>query len=266
MADVNVVTSCSRQGWDQYGARFVETFRQYWPKTVDLHVVSEDELPMSPQDSEVVWNLNTWAAARKFLEANADILWKHGHGACKRPDGVARHWQDRSGHSFRFDAYKFSKKVFAIELVANNLEGGRLYWVDADVRSFELVPYDLMVRMLPNDYALSCLARPGYHSECGFVGYNLEQQAARNFIAAFSALYTTEAVFTLAEWHDSWVFDYLRNKLMTKTFEIPHKSKGHPFINSELGKYMDHLKGKRKDKGTSQKVEQIAHRNVEYWK
>ena len=38
------------------------------------------------------------------------------------------------------------------------------------------------------------------------------------------------------------------------------------FINSELGLYMDHMKGKRKQVGTSQKKDLRNIPNVDYWK
>ena len=266
MSDVNIVASCSLGGWSKYGQRFLETFRKFWPTTVHLHIVSEDTLPIHPTERETSWNLYTHPPAKRFLNANEGVLWKHGQGGVKRPSGIAQRWLATSGYAFRYDAYKFSKKVFAIELIAHQIHKGRLFWVDADTLTHDTVPHDMFERLLPSDFALSCLSRQGYHSECGFVGYNLNQAACHNFIGAFSAVYETEAVFSLAEWHDSWVFDYIRNKLMIRTYGIPHRSKGHPFINSELGRYMDHLKGKRKETGSSQKVEQVAHRNVEYWK
>ena len=41
---------------------------------------------------------------------------------------------------------------------------------------------------------------------------------------------------------------------------------GHPFINSELGKYMDHMKGDRKDLGHSEKKDIKLHADNPYWR
>lgn len=264
MSEFHVVTSCSYAGWEKYGRRFVETFKQFWPASVQLHVVSEDALPGLDGDSKF-WRLDQSEAWTKFQHDNIMELWVRGDGAAKRPSGIAPRWLATSGLNFRFDAWKFSKKVFAIELVADSIKCGRLCWIDADVLTFAPVPEDLPQRMLPIGKAISCLSRRGYHSECGFVGYNLHHSATMNFIRAFSNLYTSAEVFKLAEWHDSWVFDWLRNKMLIDTYAIPHKSHGHPFINSELGLYMDHLKGKRKDTGRSQGQEQIVHGKLPYW-
>ena len=274
--DRHVVTSCSTAGWALYGQRFVTSFIKHWPQDVVLHIVSEDMLPVTPYQAPhsglprkvVFWPLLRSEPVRAFLDRCTGAEgWKAGLAQHPRPPGIGKNWRDTSGYNFRFDAYKFSKKVFAIEMVASALgDDAQLYWIDADAYTHAPVPVELLDRVLPSTYALSCLARQGYHSECGFVGYNLKHSATRHFIQSFAALYHKDAVFQLAEWHDSWVFDWTRNKLQTATYGIPHKSKGHPFINSELGRYMDHLKGKRKDRGASHKSEQICHQTEPYWR
>lgn len=261
----HVVTSCSLAGWHKYGEAFVATFDKFWPQDVKLHVVSEDTLPVPASNRMInLWGLGQSGYWQDFRAEYEHALWVHGDSAAARPIVVKR-WRETTGYNFRFDAYKFSKKVFAIDLVADSLTSGRLFWIDADVKTFASVPSTLITHVLPDWYALSCLMRPGYHSECGFIGYNLDVSGSRHFIKSFAKLYMSGEVFDLPEWHDSWAFDWLRNKLMTRTYPIGHKSKGHPFINSELGRYMDHLKGKRKDHGRSGAVEQIAHKGIPYW-
>jgi hypothetical protein len=44
------------------------------------------------------------------------------------------------------------------------------------------------------------------------------------------------------------------------------KGEGHPFINSDLGKYFDHLKGDRKKQRKSKLGDLVIKRNEEYWK
>lgn len=263
MSEVAVVSSCSKVGWEKYGKRFLKTFCQFWPMDkVMLHFVSEDDLNL---DSKILTfhDLAKSPAWRKFRDKHAGTGWVRGDSADPRSKEIAPMWKRGNGYNFRFDSYKFCKKVFAIELVAK-LCKGRLLWLDADTLTHAQVPIELAANLLPANYALSCLSRVGYHSECGFVGYNLDHQQTRKFIKDFSELYSTDKVFELAEWHDSWVFDWLRNKNMVATYNIPHKSRGHPFINSELGLYLDHLKGGRKDSGRSNPAERTAP-PTEYW-
>lgn len=111
-----------------------------------------------------------------------------------------------------------------------------------------------------------------YHSECGFVGYNLDHPATRNFITELTDMYNQDRIFELPEWHDSYVWDVVRRKYQTTnpfyniSGTLPKTGRaGHPFINSELGRFMDHLKGSRKTQGRSRSRDLIAARPEHYW-
>jgi hypothetical protein len=78
-------------------------------------------------------------------------------------------------------------------------------------------------------------------------------------------------IFTLAEWHDSFVFDAVRNKFHGRLKELNWSSgiingEGHPLINSEWGAYLDHLKGDRKELGRSKAKDLKIKRTEAYWK
>lgn len=256
-----VVTSCSAEGWLVYGRRFVETYVKHWPAEIPLYVVSEDVLP--PLMGATHLHLMGSEAASAFLKRNDN---PRTRGRVRKSSDAG--WTPNkisAGYNFRYDAFRFCKKVFAIDYVARRwTSGGKLFWVDMDVVTFADVPTSLLHRLLPADKALSCLDRGQYHSECGFVGYNLDHPQGMPFIAAFAELYASDEVFKLQEWHDSWVFDWLRRKMNVPTFAIPHQSRRHPFVNSELGRHMDHLKGARKAGGTPSR-EVVTNRDVGYW-
>lgn len=256
MSDLSVVTSCSAQGWKEYGETFVYTFQKYWPSDIKLYLVSEDELPV-PHVS-----LHESPSATEFLKRN-DTQRAKGRKRVEQDHG----WTPKKiaeGYNFRYDAHRFAKKVFSIELAAQRAYTGKLFWVDADVVTFASPPLDMFNELLPDDAALCCLDRGTYHSECGFVGYNLDHPQGLEFIRAFAALYANDEVFSLQEWHDSWVFDWLRREMKTITRPIPHKSRHHPFVNSVLGTWADHKKGSRKENGT-QAHELVINRDVPYW-
>ena len=81
---------------------------------------------------------------------------------------------------------------------------------------------------------------------------------------------------SIEEWHDSYVFGNILNKMKAE-FQClrlyrRHDNKrcitgggGHPLINCELGKWMDHLKGARKDTGKSLAKDLVNQRNELYW-
>jgi len=115
----------------------------------------------------------------------------------------------------------------------------------------------------------------GKYPECGFVGYNLKHPEIQNFITDWEKLYVTDNVFKLLEWHDSYVFWHLTKKYKKESpYPIKFNDIGywkgvkghHVFVNSELGLYMDHMKGKRKKIGTSAKNDLRSVPTVDYWK
>jgi hypothetical protein len=46
---INVVTSCSFDGYAQYGRACVESFERFWPDDIVMHVVSEDITQLARQ-------------------------------------------------------------------------------------------------------------------------------------------------------------------------------------------------------------------------
>lgn len=246
LVTVAVVTSCSAAGFEKYGRRMLQTLHEHWPRDIPVYLVSEDALAVTPEiysgrGFEFI-SLDTASQdVKDFYTRHANNAAAHGGADPARPS------------DFRFDAWKFSKKVFAINLAAARTTSTRLLWVDADVVTHSRIPVGFFEAIPPRSYALACLDRgKHYHGECGFVAYNLGHEATRPFIAEFERLYTSDEVFDIEEWHDSFVFDYLRRRDNVPTFKIAHRSNSHPFVNSYLGSYMDHLKGtRRKEVGKS---------------
>ena len=121
----------------------------------------------------------------------------------------------------------------------------------------------------------------GKYPECGFVGYNLKHPEIQNYNNDWEKMYITDEIFKLLEWTDCstlWHLskEYQKNKNI-KVNDIGYW-KGvrghHVFINSELGLYMDHFKGKRKEGNASWKKDFKGQtleatkdvRNLDYWK
>ena len=86
-------------------------------------------------------------------------------------------------------------------------------------------------------------------------------------------LYNYETIFELDEWHDSFLFQHVVNEMsLDQNFkhasisgEHPNSPGVHVFINSPLGHYMDHLKGKRKKTGRSKASDIYYKQTAEYW-
>lgn len=236
-----VVTSFGPAGWELYGRDFVDTFKQYWPEPVNLICAWEGPSPRADLNG---FDLLETEPTRSFLRRHRDNPAIAGKAPYpNRPWG--KKWKD---YNFKFDAYKFARKVFALNAAARYTEDGKLYWLDGDVRTFAPVGLKLLDDVLPDSASISYLPRPDYtHSECGFMGFNLDHLETRAFLAAFENCYATDTFLEEMEtWHDSFVFDRLIERYQPQVFHVKHTSRAQPFDHSVLGQYMTHLKGRRK--------------------
>jgi hypothetical protein len=261
-----VVTTFNAEGLKQYGQRMIDTFEQHWPTDVDLVVCAENCQPVVARTNTEVYDLlNLSSPLNTFIERHRNNPKAHGRDG---PPGVFN-----PKKSFRWDAVRFAYKIYSIALVENYTSNGWLIWLDADTCTHTDVSIIDLEKLCPASAMISYLGRgEKYHSECGWVAYNLDHPETRNFIQEIKDMYNQDKIFDLPEWHDSYVWDVVRRRYQAKnqfynlnnTLLNPGLA-GHPFINSDLGQFMDHLKGARKAKGKSNKKDLITARTEAYW-
>ena len=242
------VTTFNEAGYAQYGKRFLESFDAHWPEEVILHVYGENITPSTY--SARIFNHDLLAKSPQL------VAFKDRHKFITAHNGI---YEDGE-YGYRMDAVRFAHKVFALVhcSLAIKEDTDVLFWIDADIVTFKDIPSDLFDQVLPYGCYTSYLGRGNTYPECGFMGYDLSHPAHEEFMTFWQKLYLDDSLFVLPEWHDSFVYDLIR-----KTFEDQNKFKSHniaadvglsshPFINSVLGRYMDHLKGdERKRAGAS---------------
>lgn len=225
----------------------------YWPSEVALYVYHEGSKLPKWGNVHAVNLLEEVEDCRKFLRH-----YKHDLAAQGRRQLPGHHWKEKAraaGYNYRYDAYKFARKPFAVQDAADRaLAAGhsRLLWLDADVVTFAHVTSDSIKRWCPRSYPVSYLGRLNCYSECGYIGYWLPHVGARALIDGLADEYASGRVFSLSEWHDSFVFDYVRSRLGFEGYCLPSSGRGHVFVESPLGECLDHLKGvERKRRGQS---------------
>ena len=247
---VTIVSSFGPSGERLYGRKFLDGFLRCWPKEIQLLLYTEAPCPV--EDSRIIqYDLFTESlVCRKFIQRNNPN--PEASGRKILPGQRWKRAERNNRYAFRYDAIKFCRKVFTIADAVNKLveqqNCGRLFWVDADVETFATVPLPVFNVLLPPTYDISYLGRIDYHSECGFIWYNLQSPLARAFVSRLAAVYASDSVFALPEWHDSWVFDWVRGQMPeVRGYSIPSgRSRSAPFDNCALGRYARHLKGDRK--------------------
>lgn len=269
-----IITSFHAPGLARYGQRMIDTFDQHWPREVPLVVYAEDCAPRTPSDR---------VAIRDLHACSPDLVaFKDRHRDNPVANGTVA--KDTSvpfrDNNFKWDAVRFSNKVFAVLHAASTVTTDWMIWLDADTLTFRDVPQDLLPRIC-DDTAMACYLgrQEKYHSECGWVAYNLRHAHTQEFMSQWRDLYVHDQLFDLREYHDSYLFDELRRRFQSQRGTKFHnmtpvsgkKGPGHPFIASELGRYMDHLKGDvRKDLGRSRHSKDAesyaVHQDLEYWR
>lgn len=241
-----VCTGFSPHGYIQYGKRFLETFHRHWPASVYLVAYTQEPVPMPRGHLRSLWDCD---GAREFVLRHKDRPIYNGRG-------ITPGWKPRerqTGYSYRFDAVKFCRQLFIPEHVAPDLEDGEiLVWLDGDVVTFKDVP-EGFVESLIGDGDIAYLGRGDKHPEIGFWAVRLNG-ITRGFLRALAAIYRTDDVFALPEWHSAYVWKHcLLGAIASgaKAVDLTPGGHGHVWFQSRLGLYTDHLKGDRKAAGRS---------------
>jgi hypothetical protein len=268
MTKYAVVTTFHTKGYNQYAQKFINTFINTWPKDITLYAYAEDcqvsesapnlvVMDLHASSPELVTFKKTWKDVPK---ANGDVS----------KDPIRSKRRD-SGKGFKWDAVRFSHKVYSIFHCAKISNADVLIWMDADMICHTPIDLDKINSLIPKDKDLCFLGREGKFSECGLYSINLNSPSALNFLRQFQQVYdhAESGIFTMAEWHDSFVFDEVRKTVKLNELNWTAgliKGEGHPLINGPWGAYLDHLKGGRKSEGKSRATDLVVNRTEEYWK
>ena len=196
-------------------------------------------------------------------------------------------WQPQQ-YKFEYDAIRFSYKVFACIDAYQKTKPDMLWFLDADIITFEKISMSWLEHIIPDTAFTSYLGRPkkGF-SETGYYAFNTAHKYAKEFFERWEQYYAEDLFFNIqkgflnhfpiAGYTDSFTFDAVRlemeqaGKIKNEDLNDGRWSGGrkarHPFINSELGQYMDHMKGyERKAQMSSRKRDLTTKQSHSYWK
>lgn len=278
MTNISVVTTFNESGMNLYGQRFIDSFAEKVDDKVKLVVFAENCEPVNPNKDQVeILDLGGVPKLIQFKQR-----WKNvpkANGKCPFPER-----RPRDHHKeFKWDAVRFSHKVYSIFYAVEWIDTDWLVWMDGDTFVHSQVSYEDFSALLPKDTWLTYVGRGSKsHTwpECGFYGMNLRTHTCTEFLKEFERMYedAENGIFRLDEWHDSFVFGHILDKYKKSKPEVLDYSAGlfnktartggggHPYVNSVLGKYFDHMKGDRKVSGKSKTSDIISNRTENYWK
>lgn len=240
---MNIVTTFSKQNYDEYARTMIDTFVKFWSPDIKLIVYLDQDITL-PDRAEVrefpAW-FPSWRA-RHSVEADA------------RGRDPAKNRQGRE-YDFRRDCLRFSHKIAAITDAARHADNGPLAWMDADIVTFRPIDRDWLFRAIdPRPSWMSWIPRARPYPDCCFMTWDMATDHSRRFMHDLRAVYESDGVFSLKETHDSYVIEQVVKSFPTPRSMCGHTAfnKHHPFPYIELGKRLDHLKGSsRKAAGRS---------------
>ena len=262
---IDLITTMNKKIFDDYGKHICDSFNKYSKNGLRLNIFFEGNTNLI-KDIEKE-NIRIFEFECKEWEV---FFKKFGH--LKEANGFK--FQETiidnklhfnvHGPDFRWNAVKFSFKVFSVYL-ASKIEdiSNKFCWIDADTIFIRKISENDLIKFLPSDeelmtYLGRTLFPPDYpHSETGFLGFNKHHKFFNNFILTAIKIYMSGEIFTLPRLHDCLVYDttrkiFERENVKFRNLSGVHEKEEHPFVLSELGIFLDHLKGNRKFQGFSQ--------------
>lgn len=217
------VTTFSAQGYNEYAKTFLEGYARYWPIKLVAFYEEKPEFTHRLIEYRNFYDI----PETKFLE-------KIGYAGDAPND-------------YRFNAYKFCRKVFAQNALFS--ETDKLFWIDADCVCLSSITESFLEKLV-DEVALCYMGRPNY-TETGFIGFNTQHLDFKLFRKNYVTQYTEGRIFKQKEWHDCIAFDLARKDVKGRNITKGSAAMGHVILNSPLAPYLDHLKGGRKERGYS---------------
>jgi hypothetical protein len=257
----------------------IDSFALNIDKRIKLLVYAEDCKPVNPDPSRI-----------EILDAKAALpklnAFKSTWGHVPKANGditnePQRHTRKDWMKEFKWDAVRFANKTYAVYDACVRSKDWCV-WMDADTYVHSPWTYEDFAAQLPDNSWITYVGRgKGSQTwpECGFYGLNLNHPVCHEFLKEFERVYeeADKGIFLLEEWHDSFVFGNILNNMKLQfpnahdysaemyLKEAKSGGGGHPLINGVLGKWIDHMKGGRKDAGKSQRKDIMVNRTEDYW-
>lgn len=235
-----------------------------------LHVTTMSWLNFFPQEVDILIKLfkdDHQEVVNKSIEGLVNnVQVKNGRKVCietgstkEELDFYTRHQNYVNNGDYRTNYIDFSHKVFALYQAylyakLNNVD--YILWVDADILAKEEISFEDLEKWT-NGADIAYLGRKDWdHSECGFVAYKTKE--AGKFIERFHEVYVNDSVLNLEQYHDSYVFDRLREERQFDLISYNNLSEGidgmDVFNVSPLGERLIHYKGPQGKKELAKKV------------
>jgi hypothetical protein len=264
LTTVALVTCFDPPGFAQFGRRMLMSAAEHLPPNVITIRAYHNACEPAWTHPRVTYVDNY--AIPNGVKAFLDI-----HG--KDPKKWGNDPRARDGkQNFRWACNRFAHKQFAFYHASQTVEADLLLWVDADVVFFDDVPEGFFDEVHPEEAYIAMLYRgEKYHGETGWWSVRTAHTFHREFLWRYVAFLAEGTFERETEWHDAHLQTVLVRKMVAEGKITMHnlspgfEGGGHPWLVSPLARYADHLKGVRKQVGSSFREDLKVTRSEPYW-
>lgn len=182
---MRAITSFGPEGYKVYAKRMLEDWVKYSSVPLIAYVEEEGNYPV---ESRLLWDV---------------------------PNVKAYVQNTSPSENYRYDVHKFCRKSF-VQIQALREFNEPVFWFDADIVLNGKLPN--LAPFIENTF-IAYMGRKNFYPCSSFVGFNVHEDRSK-FVDAYEAIYLTGSIYDIPEWHDAYVFDYVRKKTKVASRDI----------------------------------------------
>ena len=178
---ITVLTTFHKEGLEQYGQRFLDSFALKVDKRIKMLCYAEQCVPNNPDNQQIV--IIDQQEVKPLIDFKAQ--WGNipkANGVCPFPEKRPRDHHKK----FKWDAVRFANKVYAVFDAIDRLQNNNwVVWMDADTFVHNAITYEQFEDLLPNNKWITYVGRgKGSQTwpECGFYGLNVQNKTCKSFL------------------------------------------------------------------------------------
>ena len=224
---MRVISTVHKPGFDVCGQRWVEGARN-WPSGTEFILYTEG---FTLEDSVIEGRRIEYVArAEEFKRKYAHyrpVLWQ-------------------------WNIVGFGNKVFAAHDALYDYKGIAV-WLDADAITYKPLPAGYVEAMLPQGAYMAMFKRQGMQTETGFWVMDCSHPEHKRFLDMWIKWLESGQFKTLNQWCDASTLDATvrifekHDAIQTVSLSGAFERDMHPMAKTDIARYIDHLKGSRKD-------------------
>lgn len=230
---MKLVTSFGDEGYDIYGEKMLKSFIKY--DKHDTLTVYYEVKRRFPRHKRIEYiDCHSFPEFDEFL-ARPEI-------ASNGPNG-------EGDKNWRFAVNRFGRKaIVQIHEMYRGDNNHRWCWLDADTEFKAPVPEGVWDKTFQGK-PLSYLGRISFHPCTSFIGFDNRAGELDKFYDAYRDVWTGPKLFSIPEWHDAFVFNWIRQAVGVPSTNILENNKnavGSRNVFNMAFNFCNHKKGARK--------------------